>query len=379
MENCSTSPRPQAAENGQADWQVRTEKLVQENLALQQKLQQVLETASANETIWRRFLEIERLLFSVHEFDRLVHELPREIKNRFQLDWVLLYLIHPDVLERFFPTLDQHGKALGEGTWLLPVHLKPLTGLFAELRQPVLFQLEDAEICQCLPAQAQQEIRSGVWVPITIYEMTYGALLLGSHDEQRYQPDVSTDLLEQLGIKIALCMDNCLIYEQLKDLMLLDSLTGLPNLSQVQVRLEREFRKARRREGDLAVALVDLDFFQQMNENFGHPAAAAVLEHVAGLLQGLCREHDILGRSGSNQFIFVFPATGLEEAESVLAEAQQLLRKSPFNYQNAAILLQASVGVAALKETMERSQDLLNAAFADLYRAKLGLPVTSTC
>ena len=378
MENSSTSPHPQAAENGQADWQLRTEKLVQENLALQQKLQQVLETASANETIWRRFLEIERLLFSVHEFDRLVHELPREIKNRFQIDWVLLYLIHPDVLERFFPTLDQHGKALGEGTWLLPVHLKPLTGLFAELRQPVLFQLEDAEICQCLPAQAQQEIRSGVWVPITIYEMTYGALLLGSHDEQRYQPDVSTDLLEQLGIKIALCMDNCLIYEQLKDLMLLDSLTGLPNLSQVQVRLEREFRKARRREGDLAVALVDLDFFQQMNENFGHPAAAAVLEHVAGLLHGLCREHDILGRSGSNQFIFVFPATGLEEAESVLAEAQQLLRRSPFNYQNAAILLQTSVGVAALKETMERSQDLLNAAFADLYRAKLGLPVTST-
>jgi diguanylate cyclase (GGDEF)-like protein len=190
---------------------------------------------------------------------------------------------------------------------------------------------------------------------------------------------VSTDLLEQLGIKIALCMDNCLIYEQLKDLMLLDSLTGLPNLSQVQVRLEREFRKARRREGDLAVALVDLDFFQQMNENFGHPAAAAVLEHVAGLLQGLCREHDILGRSGSNQFIFVFPDTDLEEAESVLAEAQQLLRRSPFNYQNAAILLQASVGVAALKETMERSQDLLNAAFADLYRAKLGLPATNTC
>jgi diguanylate cyclase (GGDEF)-like protein len=374
MEPSPPCSPPEAAGDCQTNRQELLAQLQTENAQLQQKLQEVTAIAASNESIWRHFLEIERVLFCTHRFDLLVEELLREIKQRFQIDWALLFLTHPHVLERFFPELPDEGEIYEDGARVLAVHWEDLADTIDDLTRPVLIHGDSVRNSDWLPVQARDSLQSGVWIPLTVHEMVFGALLLGSNDVERYQPGDSTDLLEQLGIKIALCMENCLGYERMKDLNLLDPLTGLVNLFQLQGMLELEFRKAYRHETPLSLLLVDLDSFQQINHSFGRDTAVSILQHAATLLQRVCREGDLVGRYGSGEFLVLLPGAD-EDTVGFLAETfQQVLRKSPFTYHNTAILLQATIGWASLDETMQRAYDLLIAASTELYRAKLARP-----
>jgi len=374
MENSPPCPPSDTTTDCQTNSQELLAQLQTENQQLQQKLQDVTAIAAANESIWRHFLEIERILFCTHRFDLLVEELLKEIKQRFEIDWALLVLTHPDVLERFFPDLPEEGEIYDVGARVLAVHWDDLADAIDDLTRPLLISGDSVRNSPWLPIEAQDTLQSGVWIPLTIHEIAFGALLLGSHDAERYQTGDSTDLLEQLGIKIALCMENCLSYERMKDLTLLDPLTGLVNLFQLQGMLELEFRKAYRHGTPLSLLLVDLDSFQQINHSFGRDTAVSILQHAATLLQRVCREGDLVGRYGSGEFLVLLPGAD-EDTVAFLAETfQQVLRKSPFTYQNTAILLHATIGWASLDETMERAHDLLIAASTELYRAKLARP-----
>lgn len=368
--DCQSGPAP----DGQPDGQQQLDLMRSENLQLQQELREVTTIAAANETIWRHFLEIERILFCTRQFDLLVEELLKEIKSRFQIDWALLFLTHTDVLERFFPDIPEEGQAFDDGTRLLAVHWEDLDEIIGDLGQPLLMVEETIRENSCLPSEITEGPHSGVWVPLNVHGLAFGALFLGSRDIERYQPGDSTDLLEQLGIKIALCMENCLSYERMKDLTMLDPLTGLVNLFQLQGMLELEFRKAYRHGTPLSLLMVDLDSFQRINESFGQDTAVAILQHAATLLQKVCREGDLVGRYGSGEFLVLLPGAD-EDTVAFLAETfQQVLRKSPFLQHNTAILLQATIGWASLDDHMARSYDLLIAASTELYRAKLTRP-----
>lgn len=359
---------------GQSEWQQQLDHLQAENLRLQQKIEEVTSIAVANESIWRHFLEIERILFCTRRFDLLVEELLGEIKRRFQIDWVLLFLTHPNVMERFFPDLPADGLVFDQGARLMAVHWEELDEVFHDGDRPVIADEETIRGCPCLPEEVRDSLHSGVWVPLSFHGVVFGALFLGSGDAERYQPGDSTDLIEQLGIKIALCMENCLSYERIKDLTLLDPLTGLVNLFQLQGMLELEFRKAYRRGTPLSVLLVDLDSFQRINESFGPDTAVAILQHAATLLQKICREGDLVGRYGSGEFLVLLPGADGDTVAFLAETFQQVLRKSPFTEHNTAILLQATIGWATLDDAMARSYDLLIAASTELYRAKLTRP-----
>ena len=79
-----------------------SQELLQENEALRKELAAVLANALENEKIWRHFAAIERVLFRTRDMERLVDELLREIKERFRTGLLVLFLSHPEVLERFF-------------------------------------------------------------------------------------------------------------------------------------------------------------------------------------------------------------------------------------------------------------------------------------
>ena len=97
-------PSPAPCENT-ADEGSDLQRLRLENEALRKELAGVLANASENEKIWRHFAAVERLLFRTRELDRLVEELLREIKDRFLTGLLVLYLSHPEALERFFQGL----------------------------------------------------------------------------------------------------------------------------------------------------------------------------------------------------------------------------------------------------------------------------------
>jgi len=347
------------------------EQLRLENEELRKQLQHLLTTASNNEKIWRHFTEIERILFRTRQLDILVEELLREIKLRFQPDYLVLFLSHTDIIEQFFPELSPTNEPIAENTWVLPLPANNGCVVSTEVCRPSF--LNDREVrglLTILPETVVSSMLSGVSVPLCIHEMVFGSLFLGSQDSERYHPVDSTDLLEQLGVKIALCMDNCLTYEKVKEFSVLDPLTGLMNYFQIHTILEKQVRKARRLETPLSILIIDLDFFHQTE---GHPGLLnEVLKHVAGVLREIIPEEEgYLGRFGSNQFLAVLPNVPADEAKEVVPYLTHTIRKSPFKYQNTAILIQTDIGVGTLSDQTKRSQDLLDAAGIELCRLKV--------
>lgn len=351
--------------------QVQTpDELHEEIEDLKRQLASVVATAAMNERIWRHFTEIERILFRTRELGQLAEELLREIKLRFQPDQAILLLCHPDILERFFPDITQESEPIGDGTWILPFPAKIGEELCAGTCRPYLLSEDSMErLLDHLP-EAVSSARSGVVIPLCIHNILFGGLFLGSIDPNRYRPSDGTDLLEQLGVKIALCMDNCLAYERVKDFAIQDSLTGLLSFFQIHTVLEREFRKARRNGTPLTALIVDLDFFHDFE---GDPEAGnEILKHVADILEEILDGEDcFLGRYGSDEFLVLLPGVQEDEAREVAPYLSQRIRKAPFKLRNTAVLIQAIIGVGTLDDAMTIPQNLLDSAYAELLIHKL--------
>ncbi len=344
--------------------------LYRENVELKAQLAQVIATASANEKIWRHFIEIERILFRTRQPDLLVEELLREVKSRFQPDRLILFLCQPDLLERFFSEIDKESEPASEGAWLLPLPMETGELLLGTPPAPLLLNPDNAGLLSPFLPRAAAPIRSGVVIPLAVHDLLFGGLLLGSLDAERFQPDAGTDLLEHLGNQIALSLENCLSYERVKDFAVLDPLTGLLNFFQIHTVLEREFRKARRLDAPLSVMLIEPRFFHQFDDE--SDLGNEVLKHVARLLKEILPEGvSVVGRYGSDEFLVLLPNVQEEEAEEVVPYLKQTIRRSPFGYENTAILIETLIGIGTLEPATRRAQDLIDIAYKELCRLKM--------
>ncbi len=345
-----------------------TQRLRLENEALRKELAGVLANASENEKIWRHFAAVERILFRTRELDRLVEELLREIEDRFQTGLLVLYLSHPEALERFFQGDHGASREIGDKTWISPLDGEAARAFFGLPLKPVLFSAGRNGYLEML-SESCRTVRSGALIPLKIGDVLFGALLLGSPDPERYHPDDGTDLLEQLGVNIALSMDNCLTYEKVRDFAVKDQLTGLFNFFQIHTILEKEFRKALRSRSELSVLIVDFNFVQDWEEI---ESGVEVLKHAARILEDILPGNGCsTGRYGSDEFLIVLPGVPEEEAREVVPYISSTMRKSPYREGNTATLITTAIGVGSLNEETTGAQDLVDAAYAELCAVKL--------
>ena len=140
-----------------------------------------------------------------------------------------------------------------------------------------------------------------------------------------------------------------------------DSLTGLLN--------HREFQEAVARHIELgspfAIAMLDLDGFKQLNDQYGHAEGDRLLHAVARALERACRDEDVLGRVGGDEFAIVLPGAGTIEAKAASARLAQAVEAADGR-------LGASVGVAQWPEDGPEQNALLLRADVSLYSAKQG-------
>lgn len=341
-----------------------------ENAELRRKLSELLDAAAENERIWRHFVEMEKILFRTRDLNQLVEELLLEIKERFEPDHVTLLLCHQELIQDYFPAINRQSIPIGDGTWIVPCLSGVGVLVCRDPHKPAVLSGDEVDRLGGYLPESEAPVQSGVLIPLCVHEVHFGFLFLGSTDSERYRPDDGTDLLEQLGIKIALCIENCLAYEKVKNFTVQDPVTGTMNFFQIHTILDREFRRARQLEEPLSVLIVDLDFFQ--DEEGRLDIGSRILSHVADVLRNtLPQGETFLGRYGSDEFLVVLPRVPGEEAREVIPYLTQTIRKCPFRVENAAILIQAHIGVGSIQEHTRRPQDLLDAAYSELCQMKL--------
>jgi diguanylate cyclase (GGDEF)-like protein len=119
----------------------------------------------------------------------------------------------------------------------------------------------------------------------------------------------------------------------------------------------------------LSVAMVDIDHFKDVNDTYGHKAGDRVLEGVASILVEHLRMPDKVGRYGGEEFLLVFPETGLDQTQKIAERIRAAVSNAEFDVGERKINLTISIG-ATLFERGEDLEQLLSRADQALYQAK---------
>lgn len=151
-----------------------------------------------------------------------------------------------------------------------------------------------------------------------------------------------------------------------------DSMTGLFNIGHFKLLLSAELKSIKlRRNKDLSIIMVDVDFFKKINDTFGHQAGDEVLRAVAETLRETSRSLDVACRYGGEEFILMLPGASAENAEKVAEKIRKALedRKFTLGEKKTPHAVTASFGVATHNGT-EAPDDFIKRADKALYHAK---------
>ncbi len=158
----------------------------------------------------------------------------------------------------------------------------------------------------------------------------------------------------------------CLNHE-LDRLARIDSLTGVPNRRDLEEKLSAAVSFAGRHDSPLAVLLIDIDHFKQVNDTLGHPAGDTVLAGAARMIQASLRTEDTVGRWGGEEFLAVLPDTDADGAR-VVAERLRAEIADPASHIGLPCQITVTIGVADLGPA--GMDDLIKHADAALYAGK---------
>jgi diguanylate cyclase (GGDEF)-like protein len=154
----------------------------------------------------------------------------------------------------------------------------------------------------------------------------------------------------------------------------LDALTGLCNRGGLDDALRKEFQRASEEGWPLSIAFVDLDYFKQINDSYGHVVGDQVLVSVAKLLADSIRNTDLVARYGGEEFVILLPGTGYKGANILAGRLVEKLRTQRHTTDTTQpIQVTASIGLATHMDDNQHFAtvgDLLNAADQALYAAK---------
>ncbi len=187
----------------------------------------------------------------------------------------------------------------------------------------------------------------------------HSTVLRGEHDEYLGRVWFFRDITAQKNHEAALIQ-----------LARHDPLTGTANRRYFFERAEQEFMRSRRYQAPLSIALIDVDHFKHINDQFGHATGDEVLKLLSGKIAALLRESDLLARIGGEEFAILMPSTGLAGAALMAERLRVTIAEEASPVAGQMLHLRFSAGVTQLKAQDQSIEDCLRRADEAMYKAK---------
>jgi diguanylate cyclase (GGDEF)-like protein len=213
---------------------------------------------------------------------------------------------------------------------------------------------------------SQNKIRSLACVPLDHRDGRAGVVTLTSPRIGAFgQGDV--ELLGFIAKTMALDVENI----RLRRVAVTDPLTGAFNREYLHQRLPQALEQATQRREPIAVAMIDIDHFKDVNDSYGHSVGDRVLTEVAARLRGTIRGDDQLVRYGGEEFLVLLPRADVSKAAEIGERLRTRFEDDPVGIEGRAIPVRLSIGVAQhVGGADESAHRLIERADSALYEAK---------
>jgi len=207
-------------------------------------------------------------------------------------------------------------------------------------------------------------------VPLYSDDAPVGLIISASVRTSKFSSDRRSTIL-LFASQVAQALKNTRLYEEIKALGEIDSLSGLYNRRRSLEQLEIEVGRARRYQGTFSILITDIDNFKLFNDTYGHPVGDEIIKRVAGLLQHRSRVSDFVGRFGGDEFVLILPETYRAGARTLAEHLRVALNSLPYVAPDgASIPLRMSFGAASFPEDGQDAASLIAIADANLYESK---------
>jgi diguanylate cyclase (GGDEF)-like protein len=243
-----------------------------------------------------------------------------------------------------------------------------LSSLFEANRSPSCGQvLDDTHEHAALFAPA----KSLMMAPLRGSARLQGIIVLGRTETPPFN-ELELETLQTLTFQLTNVLERAQLLSDLERLATTDGLTGLYNYRQFREHYREEINLCRRYNHPLAMMLIDLDGFKQVNDQYGHLEGDYVLVQFAEILQNALRNTELIARYGGDEFVVLMPSTNLQGSLTAAQRVVQTVRETAFHDTSGTLRLRitVSIGVAAYPDSTDNPAELLEKADEALKIAK---------
>lgn len=211
--------------------------------------------------------------------------------------------------------------------------------------------------------------RSMVGLPIYLHDRCTAILIIAATEPNFFSGHVVT-LSKRLATHIGLALKALTGKEEFSDQSLTDHLTGLPNRMLFMDRLQMEIARSERSGSQVAVVMIELNNFTEINNKFGQPTVDNVLKEVGERLSASLRKSDTIARLDKGKFAALIPSyDNASHIDRTIERLQNIVNTSE-KFKAGSLLLHTSIGIATYPDDGKRPEELLHRADVAMHRIK---------